>query len=263
MSSVRSQNGSRIAIGACFSIVGAALVLTVSGCGNEGASGRSDAGTSQTPTASDSRLAPTPAPARSGRVIRFRATDGVPLRGSLVPGSGTRSPAVMLVHESNGGPGQFDGFVPYLHERGYAALTYRSRSLPGRLDEVENAQDIAGAVRALRRRADIDPERIAVLGASIGATSAAYFAFSSAGRRTRGVVGLSPGAFLDDAPAGRPRDVLLLADEAELPAAKFIAAESPGIEARLAPIDGHGVALLEDGRVRADVLEWLTERLDS
>jgi dienelactone hydrolase len=168
----------------------------------------------------------------------------------------------VLVHESGGGPEQFEDFVPYLHERGFAALTYGSRPLPDRMDETRNAQDIAGAVRALRRREGIDPDRIAVLGASIGATSAAYHSFSASGE-VRATVGLSPGTFLDEEPPdGEPRDVLLIADEAEQASAEFLAADSPGITAQVAPLDGHGVALLEDARVRADVLEWLAARLE-
>jgi hypothetical protein len=56
--------------------------------------------------------------------------------------------------------------------------------------------------------------------------------------------------------------VLLIADDAEQAAAEFLAAGSPAITARTAPLDGHGVALLEDARVRAEVLEWLGVRLD-
>jgi len=259
--------GHRSGGGARGSALAAALVLAVGGCGADGeaAGGGVDSPAAQAPApAARPASPPAPPPAPPGRSVRFRAADGLPLRGELVPGRGARSPAVVLVHESNGGPDQFENFAAYLHEQGYAALTYRSRPLPERMDETENARDIAGAVRALRRRQGIDPERIAVVGASIGATSAAYHSFSSSGRRVRATVGLSPGTFLDEAPpAGAPRDVLLIADEAELPAAEFLAADSPGITARVAPLDGHGVALLEDARVRAVVLDWLRERLNN
>jgi dienelactone hydrolase len=169
----------------------------------------------------------------------------------------------VLVHESNGGPDQFNDFVPYLHAKGYAALIYRSRPLPERMDETTNARDIAGAVIALRRRRGIDPNRIGVIGASIGATSATYLNFLSLGRRVRATVGLSPTTFVTDPPAGRaPRAVLLIADDSERAKAEFIAAEAPGITTRVSPIAGHGVALLQDARVRSQVLDWLAVHLD-
>jgi len=55
-----------------------------------------------------------------------------------------------------------------------------------RLEEPENAKDVAGAVRALRRRTDVDPERIGVVGAGIGASAAAWLSFLPAGPRCQG-----------------------------------------------------------------------------
>ena len=248
--------------GACLSAVMAGLALGLSGCGGDDDVARGGAGPAA-PQVEEPASRPAPPAAPPGRAVRFRAADGVALRGRLVPGRTPRSPGVVLVHQSDGGPDEFDRFIPYLHERGFAALSYRSRPHPERMDETENAQDIAGAVRALRRRQGIDPERIAVVGASIGATSAAYHSFSSTGRSVQATVGLSPGTFLDEAPpAGTPHDVLLIADEAERSSADFLAAQAPGITARVAPVAGHGVDLLDDARVRADVLEWLSARLD-
>jgi hypothetical protein len=42
---------------------------------------------------------------------------------------------------------------------------------------------------------------------------------------------------------------------------ELIAESAPAIEARTAPVLGHGVALLDDRRVRQQVLDWLAERL--
>jgi dienelactone hydrolase len=194
--------------------------------------------------------------------VRFQATDGVRLRGTLVPGAGSRAPAVVLVHQSDGGPDQFDELVAHLHAAGYAALAYTSRPMPDRIDETKNARDVAGAVRALRRARGVDPQRIAVVGASIGASAAAYLSFSRVGRSLRAVVGLSPAEFYDDPPRGRhPHDVLLITDERERSAADFIAEVSPGIRVRISPVSGHGVALLPNATVRRWVLDWLAARL--
>lgn len=241
-------------------VVVACVPLALAGCGGGDDEPR---GQTRAPSSPARTATPAPAPpaAPAGRALRFRATDGVRLRGTLVPGKGSRAPAVVLVHQSDGGPAEFNDFVPYLHAAGYAALTYVSRE-QDRLDEVKNARDVAGAVQTLRTRRGVDPDRIAVVGASIGASAAAYLSFSSLGRSLRAVVGLSPAPFLDSPPGGRkPHDVLLIADKSERTAAAFIAEGSPGIEVRTAPLSGHGVALLPDARVRTEVLDWLAQRV--
>jgi acetyl esterase/lipase len=168
---------------------------------------------------------------------------------------------VTLVHEANGGPEQWKPFVAYLHAAGYATLTYRSRRRQ-RLDEIANARDVAGAVAAMRERRGVDPQRIGVVGASIGATAVSYLSFLPAGRAVDAAVGLSPATFLDEPPAGRtPRDLLLVADSTERGAAELIAGSASTIEVRTAPVLGHGVALLADRRVREQVLDWLGDRL--
>jgi hypothetical protein len=235
-------------------VLGAVLCL-VAGCGG-------DDPASGGPPAARAATTPTPAPAPAGTPVRFRATDGVRLRGTLVPGRGRHAPAVVLVHQSDGSPAQFSDFVPYLHAAGLASFAYTSRTGPGRLDETLNARDVAGAVRALRARAGINPRRIGVVGASIGASSAAYLAFTPSGRSLPAIVGLSPADFYDSPPKGRhPHDVLLIADRAERGSADFIADGSPGITVRTSPVNAHGVALLPNAEVRGWVLDWLDRRL--
>jgi acetyl esterase/lipase len=168
---------------------------------------------------------------------------------------------VILVHEANGGPEQWKPFVASLHAAGYATLTYRSRRRQ-RLDEIANARDVAGAVAAMRERRGVDPQRIGVVGASIGATAVSYLSFLPAGRAVDAAVGLSPATFLDEPPPGRtPRGLLLIADSTERGAAELIAGWASTIEVRTAPVFGHGVALLADRRVREQVLDWLGDRL--
>jgi hypothetical protein len=238
------------------------VAALAAGCGGESQSGK------PTKQAAARTVAPaaataTPPAVGPGRPLRFRATDGVRLRGTVFPGAGRRSPAVVLVHQSDGGLDQFKPFLPYLHAAGYAAMTYTSRPLPERMDETANARDIAGAIAALRRRPGVDPRRIAVVGASIGAAAAAYLSFTKLGRSLPAIVGLSPASFRDDPPRGRrPHDVLLVSDESERINADFIADGSPGITVEISRISGHGVALLPDGRIRHDVLAWLRTRLE-
>ncbi len=246
------------AAGAILLAAGALL-----GCGEESPEPRAQPAQARTEAAAAPTEAPAPPAAPAGRPVALRATDGLRLRGTLTPASGAPAPAVVLVHESNGGPEQFADFVPHLHAAGYAVLTYTSREGSGRVDETRSVRDVLGAIRALRRREAIDPERIAVVGASIGASTAVRLAFTRVGDGLPAIVGLSPSSSLDDDPEGRePQDVLLIADESERISADFRAEGHPGITVRTSPDYGHGVALLADARVRGWVLDWLEARLD-
>jgi predicted esterase len=249
-------------------VPGAALALTVLGVAGCGGGDPAPTTRSDTATAAPKTTAPeAPAPkAPAGRTVAFRASDGVRLQGTLIPAPRRRAPAVVLVHEYHGGPDQWSGFVGFLHRAGYATLAYGSRSSDS-LDETVLVRDLAGAVAALRRRPEVDPQRIAVVGASIGASTAAWAIGTRPALRLRAAVGLSPAespSFISAGTAGRfrPHDLLLIADGAELSNAQSIAQDAGhGTTVRRAAVTGHGVALLPDARVRAAVLEWLRPRL--
>ena len=238
------------------------LAWAGAGCGDDAGRATAPARTTTAPSSPGAAPAyPIPPAPPDGRAVRFAASDGVRLRGTLVPGRGSPAPGVILVHEANAGPEQWKPFVAHLHAAGYATLTYRSREKQ-RLDETANARDVAGAVGAMREQQGVDRRRIGLVGASIGATAVSYLSFSPAGRAVDAAVGLSPATFLDEPPTGRtPRDLLLITDSSERGAAELIAETTPTIEVRTAPILGHGVALLADRRVRQQVLDWLAERL--
>ena len=231
------------------------------GCGDDADRASAPAGTTTAPSPAPAPADPAPPAPPDGRTVRFAASDGVRLAGTLVPGRGSPAPGVILVHEANAGPEQWEPFVAHLHAAGYATLTYGSRERQ-RLDETANARDVAGAVGAMRERQGVDPQRIGLVGASIGATAVSYLSFLPAGRAVDAGVGLSPATFLDEPPSGRtPRDLLLIADSSERGAAELIAQAAPTIEVRTAPTLGHGVELLAERRVREQVLDWLAERL--
>jgi dienelactone hydrolase len=183
------------------------------------------------------------------------------LRGTLTAGRRRHSPAVVLVHQLDGGPEQWNGFTPYLYRAGYATFAYRSRSV-GTLNEDLLARDIGGAVLALKRRSEIDPRRLAVVGASIGASATAWFAGTPAARRVSAFVALSPAGFHARPQRYQPHDLLLMADYAEIQGARSIARLADnGVTVKTTAAPGHGVALLSDADVRKEVLEWLARRL--
>jgi pimeloyl-ACP methyl ester carboxylesterase len=246
--------------------VAATVVLCALAAGGCGASS-GDSGGATTTAPRTASTATAPEPAAGGRTVRFRATDGVALHGTLTPAGGGRAPAVVLVHQYQGGPEQWQPMIPYLHKAGYVVLNYASRS-PDELDETILARDARGAIAELRREPGVDPQRVAILGASIGASTAAWVAGRRPDQRLRAAVGLSPaesGSFFDAGDKGtfRPHDLLLIADSGELVEAKGIKQDAGGrgVTVKQSEQSGHGVELIADPTVRDAVIAWLDARM--
>jgi acetyl esterase/lipase len=238
------------------------LALVAGGCG-EGKTPSSTARTTQ-------QAATTPAETKpAGTTIHFRASDGVPLEGRFIRGRHRPAPAVVLIHEYHGGPEQWREFVPALQRAGYAVLNYASRS-PQEIDETVLARDVAGAVSTLRRRPDVDPRRIGLVGASIGGSAAVWATGVYRHVPVRAAVGLTAvegPALIEAATNGhfRPHDVLLIADKQEFSQERNIRddANGRGVTTWMSPFNGHGVAMLPSAAVRQKVLEWLRTHLGS
>lgn len=242
--------------------LGVTFAFALAGCGGDSSGEKAEA--TPAPTAAQEEPTPAPEPAAEapkGRQVAFRASDGVRLRGRFVPAERSRAPALVLVHQSDGSPASWAPFIDRLHAEGYAALAYGSRG-EGELDYRQLARDLTGAVRFLRRRAEVDPKRIGAVGASIGATTVAYAAGGSLRERLAATVGLSPEA-IDPRPSDwRPQRLLLAADSTEVPAARLNAEGERGVRVLTYPdLLGHGNELLEDGRVEREVLHWLGDGL--
>jgi alpha-beta hydrolase superfamily lysophospholipase len=197
--------------------------------------------------------------------VRFRATDRRRVRGVLTH-AGSGAPAVVLVHQSDGGAEQWDAFVPYLHEAGFSTLAYDGR---GGFDERGLVSEAEGAVEFLARRRDVGA--IGIVGASIGANTAALALARNRGRRLRAGVALSPAdsVLAERMQAGgryRPRHLFVVADPEEFPAARRFLRGATGARALRTREYGHGVDLLGGAAIaghdadRASVLRWLTSR---
>jgi uncharacterized protein len=111
-------------------------------------------------------------PSAAYRDVAFQASDGLDIAGWYRPSE--NGAAVIVVH---GGSSDRKGSVAHaslLARRGYGVLLYDARGR-GESDGSENnygwdwAKDIAGALSFLKRRADVDPDRIGALGLSTGA----------------------------------------------------------------------------------------------
>jgi len=104
--------------------------------------------------------------------IRFRATDGVQIAGSLITVS-DNSPTVILVHGFKGNSGEMQPWATMLTDAGYNVLMYDSRGC-GASDDwkitlgVNEPDDVIGAVHFLQRHSHL-VQKFAVLGVSLGA----------------------------------------------------------------------------------------------
>jgi alpha-beta hydrolase superfamily lysophospholipase len=242
-----------------------AAVVLLAACGGEpdrraASKGAATAAPTAAPTGSSASRPP------AGRRLVFRASDGRRLTGTFTP-AGRRAPAIVLSHQYRGGPGQFDPLIPVLHQAGYGTLAYASRSTD-ELDETLLSRDVVGAVRALRRQRDVDPRRIALIGASIGGAAAVWTIATHAELHLRAAVGLSAvegPAMIQAGQRGafRPHDLLLISDRREHADAVNIRADAHGrgVRSFVASSIGHGVALLPDAHVRERVVAWLRPRL--
>lgn len=101
------------------------------------------------------------------------------LSGDLyLPRSGGKHPALVAVHGGGWQQGDKDFYQhwgPYLAQRGFAvfSINYRLKTYPGAVEDVQ------AAVQYLRERAEIDGERIGLIGDSAGAHLAALVALGN------------------------------------------------------------------------------------
>jgi len=239
-----------------LSVVAAALAAAlVAGCG-DGADAPGE------PPRAPATAAPGPPPPRA-RAVRLEATDGRAVRAAYTAAAAEPAPGVVLLHELGGSPAQWDPFVAQLHDAGYATLAYRSRPAP---DEAERLPDALGALRWLRRRPEIDRDRVALVGSNVGASTALLAGAERARAAVAAIVGLSPRASaaiwsLQDSGRYRPHDVLLVHDRAEAVNLAGMLDGAVRSERLESTEPGHGLVLLDEERVRDAVLAWLDQRI--
>jgi pimeloyl-ACP methyl ester carboxylesterase len=246
---------SRCARGALAALAAAALLA---GCGSD------ETATTAAPPATTTATepAPSPPPAPPANAVRFKAADGETVTGEYRP-AGKDAPGVVLLHEIRGGPDQWEPLAGYLHEAGFATLAYQSRA--GAL-ESERLPDALAALRWLRKRPDVEPRRINLVGASIGASTAVLAMATRARRLAAAAVALSPPDSSDIwALQGenryRPHDMLLVSDDRESTSAEGMLEGAVRSKALRSHNPGHGITLLGEAGVRDALLAWLKDRV--
>lgn len=121
--------------------------------------------------------------------VNFVAEDGVRLEGWLVPvlsakqviaegekALNKRYPAVVLVHDFGGSREQLTALVEPLHKSGFVVLSMNLRGAASSATDaqtfgIREAMDVKAAVEMLRRRQQVDPTRIALVGLGTGANA--------------------------------------------------------------------------------------------
>jgi uncharacterized protein len=121
-------------------------------------------------------------------VVELHTADGVRLSGWFLPASGqpslsranpTPGPAILICNGNAGDRSHRLPLAEALTERGYAVLLFDYRGYagnPGNPTEAGLRADARAAVEALAARPDVDPERIAYFGESLGAAVAGALA---------------------------------------------------------------------------------------
>ncbi len=123
---------------------------------------------------------PPPAPPELVQVVRFPTTDNLTLEGWFLPGAallanpGTRQPAVLFCHGVQDSADS--NMADFIKKAGYTVLSFDYRgfgnSSKADLSAEALAEDSWAAFQYLRSRPDVDPDRIAIYGHSLGASMA-------------------------------------------------------------------------------------------
>lgn len=109
--------------------------------------------------------------------IYFNSHDGTPLHGWFLPATDRAQGTVLLLHGNAENISTHIGSVYWLPPRGFNVFLfdYRGYGQSGGTTDIDGAlQDIQSALQWLLKNPDIDPNRIAVLGQSLGGALGAH-----------------------------------------------------------------------------------------
>ena len=219
-------------------------------------------------------LAPAPVEAAGTRVT-FVSSDGTTLSGEFFEAFNRPSPGVVLVHMLSRNKSDWRELPDRIRDAGITALTIDLRGHGGSSGSAGELtamiQDVRAAARWLASRANVRPDSIAIVGASLGASLALHAAIDLPQVRAIGL--LSPsldyrGLRTDTALVKRlgARSLWLAAsteDPLALRTLRDFAAEASGPrEQMVSNAPAHGTMLLDrDGDVGRGLVDWLRRSL--
>ena len=204
--------------------------------------------------------------------LNFNAKDNARLAANYYPPIVRPAPGVLLIHMLGGSKADWDSFARELQKQGYAALAIDLRGFGGSAqpeDWTKAPDDVKSAWEVLAARPEVDRNRTAIVGASIGANLALMVGGTD--ERITAVVALSPG--LDyhglnpsSALAGfaqRPtfligaRDDSYSADSVEKLAKLSVSAETLILDTA-----GHGTTMFtREPTLTQQLIEWLNKNV--
>lgn len=114
--------------------------------------------------------------AASAETVRFQSLDGTRLVGWFIPSGRPAAPTVILLHGYGLTRDQMLPHAAYLRQAGYNTLLFDFRACGESEGDaitvgVREPLDVRSAVSYVLSRADVDPERVAVQGTSLGAVA--------------------------------------------------------------------------------------------
>ena len=213
--------------------------------------------------------------------VTLVASDGLELAAEFRPADSTSPAGAVLVHMLGSDRHAWQSFAQRLQRAGVATIAFdmrghgESRRQPRGSVSFQSfttaewmaaLNDIDAAVIALRERG-VDPERIAVIGASIGANLSLHYAANHPD--VAAAVLLSPGLDYRGVDTKRaldrymPRPLLLMASEGDAYAAQSCstlaaAAHEAFVELRLYPGSAHGTDMLDVSDAAApQIIQWI------
>ncbi len=213
---------------------------------------------------------PLPAAPDAPQEIQIEVSDGLSISGTFHPASAEPPwPGVLLMHMLSGNRGQWDGLSPRPNSGGYAVLAIDLRghgATGGEMDWGKARDDILQVLDYFNNLPYINPERVALVGASIGANLSLVSAANRPG--IAAVALLSPGLDYrgvttpDSLAAYGERPLFLAASEEDGYAADSTRslAENASGEVELMVFDGagHGTQMLEgEPGLAAAMINWL------
>jgi len=215
-------------------------------------------------------------PSTDEEEVSITASDGLAIRGTFRPGDGPGPhPGVLLLHMIYGSRMQWQDFAPQLSQAGYASLAIDMRGhgeTGGKADWTQARDDLQRAWEFLAARPEVDPQRTAIVGASMGANMALVSGTAEA--RVKALVLLSPGLNYYGVQTEDPiakygkRPVLIVVSRDDSYAAassqKLSELAQGAVQLQLYEHAGHGTEMLErQPELGALILSWLNQQLGS
>jgi pimeloyl-ACP methyl ester carboxylesterase len=233
--------------------------------------------------ANTATVAPTPAVIRGAMDTVSIPSGNALLTGSMYHAGKPNSPAVLLLHQWESDRHSYDGFAKQIQAKGFAVLSIDGRGFgdstgatngtiirPGRTDADVKAMlgDVDAAFTFLSTQNNVDPEHVAIVGASYGSSLAIIYAADHP--KVAAVALLSPGlnyfGNMPTDPAVKKfgdRPLLLIAaddDKESADSVRALAKTDPKAAQKVYPAGGHGTALFAVG-LEDELANFLTANL--